>query len=155
MALTMSLLTPTAFAFVMLLVASAAEAQPFAPVVVPLEKDAPLLFSRPQVKFDLDGDGKSDLLWRNESTGRIYAMLMNGPAIASEGTVYLEPNLAWKIVAHGDYNGDGKADLLWRNDTTGQVYMMRMNGLAIAAQAMVYTEPNTAWKLMGPGTYAQ
>jgi hypothetical protein len=104
---------------------------------------------------DLDGDRKSDLLWRNEATGRIYAMLMNGPAIASEGTVYMEPNLAWKIVAQGDYNGDGKADLLWRNDSTGQVYMVLMNGLAIAAQGMVYTEPNPAWKVMGPWEYEQ
>ena len=104
---------------------------------------------------DLDGDGKSDLLWRNEGTGQVYAMLMNGGTIASQAMIYQEPNLAWKIVAMGDYNGDGKDDLLWRNDVTGQVYMMLMNGLAIANQALVYTEPNTAWHALGPWEYAQ
>jgi hypothetical protein len=104
---------------------------------------------------DFNGDGKSDLLWRNDTTGHIYMMLMNGTAIASQGYVYQEPNLAWKVVAQGDYDGDGKADLLWRSETTGQVYMMLMNGLSIASQAMVYTEPNNAWKILGPWEYAQ
>jgi hypothetical protein len=80
---------------------------------------------------------------------------MNGGAIASQGLMYAEPNLAWKIVAQGDYNGDGKADLLWRNETTGQVYMMLMNGLVIASSAMVYQEPNIAWNLMGSWEYGQ
>ncbi len=102
---------------------------------------------------DFNGDGKSDLLWRNEVTGQTYIMLMNGTGIASQGMVYTEPNLAWKIVAQGDYNGDGKADLLWRNDTTGQIYMMLMDGLTIASQATVYYEPDTAWRVMGPWQY--
>jgi hypothetical protein len=28
-------------------------------------------------------------------------------------------NLAWKMVATGDFNGDGKWDLVWRNSATG------------------------------------
>jgi hypothetical protein len=66
-----------------------------------------------------------------------------------------EQNLAWKIVAQGDYNGDGKDDLLWRNDSTGQVYMMLMSGTAIANQSQVYTEANMAWHVLGPWEYAQ
>jgi hypothetical protein len=104
---------------------------------------------------DLNGDGKSDILWRNESTGQVYGMLMNGAAISSQGSIYIEPNTEWKIVAQGDYNGDGKADLLWRNEGTGQVYMMLMNGLGIAAQAMVYQEPNPSWKILGPWEFAK
>ncbi len=104
---------------------------------------------------DLDGDGRSDILWRNDATGQVYAMLMNGATIASQALIYSEPNLAWKIVAQGDYNGDGKADLLWRNESTGQVYMLQMSGLMTAGGAMVYTEPNTAWKILGPWEYAR
>jgi hypothetical protein len=104
---------------------------------------------------DFNGDGRTDILYRNDVTGQVYVMLMNGGAVSSAGMVYTEPNTAWKIVAQGDYNGDGKSDLLWRNDTTGQVYMVNMNGLAIASQGMVYTEPNAAWKILGPLEYAQ
>ncbi len=102
---------------------------------------------------DFTGDGKGDLLWRNEVTGQVHVMAMNGGTITSQATVYTEPNLAWKVVSNGDYNGDGKADLLWRNESTGQVHIMLMNGFTIASQATVHTEPSTAWKLMGPYQY--
>ncbi len=104
---------------------------------------------------DLNGDRHSDILWRNDTTGQVYAMLMNGTTISSQAMVYTEPNLAWKIVAQGDYNGDGKADLLYRNETTGQVYMILMSGLTTGSAGIVYTEPNLAWKTLGPYEYAQ
>jgi hypothetical protein len=103
---------------------------------------------------DFDGDGKDDILWRNDSTGQVYMQLMNGTMIVGGGLFYTEPNLAWQIVALGDYNGDGKSDILWRNDATGVVYEMQMNGVAIANQAAIYTEPNTMWKILGPTEYA-
>ncbi len=102
---------------------------------------------------DFNGDGKTDILWRNSSTGQVFMMLMNGGTITSSAFVYTEPNAAWKIVATGDYDGNGRADVLWRNDSTGQVFMMLMNGLSIASSATVYNEPNTAWKVMGPWEY--
>jgi uncharacterized delta-60 repeat protein len=104
---------------------------------------------------DFNGDHRTDILYRNDQTGDVFVMLMNGPVIESPGYVYAEPNLAWKIVAQGDYNGDGRADILYRNDTTGQVYMMLMNGLSIASRQMVYAEPDLAWKVLGPYEYAQ
>ena len=104
---------------------------------------------------DFDGNGKSDILWRHDTTGQVYVMPMNGATVLPGAIVYTEPSAAWKIVAQGDYDGDGKADLLWRHDGTGQLYMVRMNGLTLGPQAMVYTEPNTAWKVLGPYEYAQ
>ncbi len=104
---------------------------------------------------DFDGDGRSDLLWRHDTSGDVYLMLMNGPAIVSESVIYTEPSANWKIVANGDYDGNGKSDILWRNIATGQVYLMLMNGAAIASQALIYTEPNTAWKVLGPYEFAQ
>ncbi len=104
---------------------------------------------------DFNGDGKSDILYRNDATGQVYVLLMNGPAVAGGGLVHTEPNLAWKVVSQGDYNGDGRSDLLWRNESTGQVHIMLMNGLAIGSQATVYAEPDPAWKLLGPYEYSQ
>jgi hypothetical protein len=104
---------------------------------------------------DFDGDGRSDILWRNDSTGQVYAMLMKGAAISTAAFIYTEPNLAWKIVAQGDYNGDGRSDLLYRNEATGQLFMVPMTGLAAGSGAMVYSEPNLSWKVLGPYEYAQ
>ena len=47
---------------------------------------------------DYDGDGKGDLLYRNDTTGQVFIYLLNGTAITGSGFVYNEPNLAWKIV---------------------------------------------------------
>jgi hypothetical protein len=94
-------------------------------------------------------------VWRHDADGRVYMMLMDGGAIRQQGQVYVEPNMAWKIAAYGDYNGDGNADLLWRDESTGDVWLMQMNGLAIGPQGPIYREPNTAWRLLGPWEYAQ
>jgi peptidyl-Asp metalloendopeptidase len=100
---------------------------------------------------DANGDGRSDLFWRAESTGQIYLMLMNGPAITSGGLVYAEPDLLWQPVAIGDYDGNGRSDLLWRNELTGQVYLMLLDGFSVAGGAVVHTEPNPAWGILGWG----
>ncbi|TPH18379.1 VCBS repeat-containing protein [Litorilituus lipolyticus] len=35
---------------------------------------------------DFDGDGKADILWRNQSSGSTYMYLMNGNAIIGQGS---------------------------------------------------------------------
>ena len=45
---------------------------------------------------DLNGDGKSDLVWRNFSTGQIAAWLMNGVAPTSSAIIYADPG--WTVI---------------------------------------------------------
>jgi hypothetical protein len=106
---------------------------------------------------DLNGDGRSDLLWRNDATGEVYSMLMNGNTIIGQGTLYREPNLAWKIVGTGDYDGDARYDLLWRNEATGEAVMMLVNptGLGTSVLGRVYFEANLAWRILGAHEYAK
>ena len=120
-----------------------------------------LIYTEPNLAWkivgvgDFNGDGKSDLLYRNDATGQVYMFLMNGPSIAGGGMVYSEANLAWKIISVGDYNGDGKADILYRNFATGQVYELQMNGLSVSGAGLVYSEGNLNWHALGPYEYAQ
>ncbi|HEY0663336.1 MAG TPA: VCBS repeat-containing protein, partial [Thiobacillaceae bacterium] len=98
---------------------------------------------------DMNGDGKSDLLYRNTATGQVWRMTMNGFAITGAGMVYHEPNTAWKIIADADFNGDLVSDLLWRNSSNGQIYMMTFNSSGVPSGGQViYTEPNAAWKIV-------
>jgi len=47
---------------------------------------------------DYDGDGKSDLLWRNSSTGQNYLYPMDGKTIKpSEGFLRTVPAGSWFI----------------------------------------------------------
>src|SRR5213080_3678649 len=85
---------------------------------------------------DFDGDGTSDLLWRNISTGENYIYLMNGLTIARPGSINSLSDQAWQVQGIGDYDGDGKADILWRNISMGENYIWRMNGLSTASQGI-------------------
>src|SRR5882762_7232847 len=77
---------------------------------------------------DCDGDGRSDAVWRNSANGQNYVYPMNGTAIKpTEGYIRTVADLAWQIVAVGDYDGDGKSDLLWRNASTGENYLYPMD----------------------------
>ena len=71
-----------------------------------------------RTRADFDGDGRSDLLWRNTKSGANQAWLS-----ANSGTlraVTAVPNTAWSIAGSGDFNGDRVSDIVWRNASTGQ-----------------------------------
>ena len=80
---------------------------------------------------DFDGDGKSDVYWRNATTGNNDLWTMYGLSIGTLSFVYREPGVAWKVIGSGDFNGDGKADVLWRDTSSGQIFIQHMNGTTI------------------------
>ena len=88
---------------------------------------------------DFNGDGKSDIVWRDDS-GNTSIWLMNGAAVSSAGGIGNVPT-TWSIAQTGDYNGDGKSDLLWR-DTSGNTAVWFMNGTAVASSASLGNVPN-------------
>jgi Ca2+-binding RTX toxin-like protein len=83
---------------------------------------------------DFNGDGNSDILFRNNS-GTVALWELNGNHIASNTTVG-SAGLNWHADGIGDFNGDGKADVLWRSDT-GSVATWQMDGDHIAANQTV------------------
>src|SRR5439155_5752202 len=100
---------------------------------------------------DLDGDGKADIVWRNSSSGQNYLYAMDGATIKpTEGYLRTVADLAWQIVAVGDYDGDGKSDLLWRNSSTGENYLYPMDGSTIKpTEGYLRTVPVGNWTVVG------
>ena len=89
---------------------------------------------------DFNGDGKSDVLWRN-TNGSLIDWTMNGSQITSSQTVTLggsaaTPDSSWSVAAIGDFHGDGKSDILWRN-TNGSLIDWTMNGSQITSAQQV------------------
>jgi hypothetical protein len=76
---------------------------------------------------DLNGDGKSDLIWRNKLTGAAEAWLMNGlwPTI---GYTLRTAGGNWFVSHVGDFNGDGANDLVWEDPVAGQTEIWLMSG---------------------------
>ena len=75
---------------------------------------------------DFDGDGKSDILWR-DAAGHTSLWLMDGGQIKPGGAFdFGTIGPSWRSFT-GDFDGDGKSDILWRTDA-GQTSIWEMNG---------------------------
>jgi hypothetical protein len=94
--------------------------------------------------YDLNGDGKADLVWRDKNNGTVAVWLMNGTTIASVGFP-ADVSLDWEIEQVADVNGDGKADLVWQH-TNGQVAVWLMNGAVIESVAFPASVPSE-WEI--------
>jgi len=104
---------------------------------------------------DFDGDGNSDILWRNSVSGMVYIWFMNGRTIVSQGKAGILPIAwHWQIKGVGDFDGDGNDDIMWRNSGSGSVYLWLMNGLTISSQGTVGTLPIAwNWQIEGVGDF--
>jgi FG-GAP-like repeat/FG-GAP repeat len=76
---------------------------------------------------DINGDGKSDIVWRNMSSGNVVISLMDGNAATWRGITQSPIATTVRLEAIGDFDGNGKADLLWRNTRTGNSLMSYHN----------------------------
>lgn len=70
---------------------------------------------------DMDGDGKADIVWRNELDGRNAIWLMDGKETKATKFINTITDQNWQIKAIGDTNGDRKADIIWQNSNNGEV----------------------------------
>jgi FG-GAP-like repeat len=112
---------------------------------------------------DFNFDGKSDLLWRNSTTGALVLWTMNGPAIGSSGFVSsgaaaVNPDPSWTVAGIGDLNGDGKSDIVWRNSASGEVSLWYMNGATVSGNADLdaggaAVRPGATWSIAGIGDF--
>jgi len=98
---------------------------------------------------DFDGDGKSDVLWRNASTGA-DTVWRSGIA-ATQIPVTAVTNLSWHVVGKGDFNGDGKVDVLWRNVATGTNAIWLSASLSTPQAVTAVT--NQDWKVAAVGDF--
>ena len=93
---------------------------------------------------DYNGDGKSDILWRDGTTGANSIWLSANSA--TKQAVSTLADIAWKVAGSGDYNGDGKSDILWRNSSTGADSIWRS---ASSATKQAVTTQAIAWSVAG------
>ena len=103
---------------------------------------------------DFNGDGRSDILWR-QTGGQLIEWLgqKNGSLLANGSVSFNQVDNSWKIAASGDFNGDGRDDILWRHtlgelaEWTGQ----STGGLTLNAGAV--TKLDTSWVAAGSGDF--
>jgi hypothetical protein len=100
-----------------------------------------------QAVGDFDGDGNSDMFWRDAASGgnliwdrALFTRTITG--VASQD---------WQVVGAGDFDGDSHSDLLWRNTRTGVNAIWR-SADSTTPQA-VASVTDQAWKVAGVGDF--
>lgn len=101
---------------------------------------------------DFDDDGKTDVLWRNHTTGDNYLWLMNGTNYV-HADITSEPDLHWEVAGVADFDGDGRADILWYNAVTGQVRLWLMHGASLLKSVPLRTASDLSWKIAAVGDF--
>jgi Ca2+-binding RTX toxin-like protein len=104
---------------------------------------------------DFNGDGRFDILWRNED-GRLTNWLgrADGGFTNNDGTAMSTVPTSWQVVGTGDFNGDGRDDLLWRNaDGRLSSWLGRADGGFTNNDAVALSTVATSWHVADTGDY--
>lgn len=113
---------------------------------LPLESPA----VRPlNVGADFNGDGQTDLLWRNYATGQNEVWLMNGVTRVSTVSLMSVGDPNWRIEGANDFTGDGKTDIVWRNYATGQNVTWVMDGAVMRSSVSLPVIADSNWQIQG------
>lgn len=108
---------------------------------------------------DFNGDGFTDIVWRDVETGRNVIWLMNGTNLVQEVELPTVANPRWVIEGVGDFSGDGRPDIVWRNydavgAEAGLVNIWVMNGAsAIGTLTVPLRVTNRNWRIEGVGDF--
>ena len=81
---------------------------------------------------DFNGDGKTDTLWYNMSSGQALIWLLNGATVIGGGSPGSAGN-PWTVAGTGDFNRDGNSnsDILWCNANSGQAVVWLLSGASL------------------------
>lgn len=102
---------------------------------------------------DLDGDGKSDIVWQEKTEGWVGAWLMNGVNLKQSVSLSVErvPDTQWVIKGAGDMDGNGKQDLIWQHGTDGYLAIWYMDGVRVLDSVLMTPTRVTDndWQIVG------
>lgn len=111
--------------------------------------DTIVLDEIPNVRADINADGRADIFWRNSASGETSIWFMNGTAFSSAlRSTTLAPS--WRPAAAGDFDGDSRSDLFWLNSNGSSQIWLGWNGATYATQAASLTVP-VEWMPIGAG----
>jgi alpha-tubulin suppressor-like RCC1 family protein len=91
-------------------------------------------------RYDIDGNGKADLMWWNSSARIQTAWLLNGTTLAESEDIGDVPGSQWQLRAFADLDGDDRADLVYYNATQRKLRANLLNGTDVVQSAAITNE---------------
>ena len=104
---------------------------------------------------DFNGDGRSDILWR-DNTGTMTTSLgqANGGFASNAANFWASVPTSWQVIGTGDFNGDGRDDILWRDNTGATTnWLGQSSGAFSGNDTNFYTNVPTGWQVQGIGDF--
>ena len=98
---------------------------------------------------DFNGDGRSDILWRNDN-GALSDWLgtANGGFASNDANAFRPVPTDWHVAGTGDFNGDGRDDILWRHDSGAlSDWLGTASGGFASNDANAFHQVSTAWHI--------
>ncbi len=108
---------------------------------------------------DLNCDGRTDILWRNQLTGANTVWYMGGATHLEDQGIPAETDLDWQIVGTGNFGDSADLDIVWRNDRTGQNVAWSLSEDEDDGNITAYTplplpaEPDIAWAIVAAADF--
>ncbi len=100
---------------------------------------------------DFDGDGNTDILWRNYNSGANVLWLMNNGTRTASIALPEPADKTWELVGAADMDGDGDIDLIWRNRVSGLNTTWLMQNNRIDSFKALPPVISQHWRLEGVG----
>lgn len=111
-------------------------------------------FAAAPVGPDLDGDGRADLVWRNDASGEVEIWWMDGTTWREKARLAAPvPAPAWRVIALADSDGDRRAEILWQDVRTGRVLAWRFTGTALTGTEVLIPSSDPRWKVVGASDF--
>jgi hypothetical protein len=92
---------------------------------------------RPVATADYDGDGRTDVLWYNATTGELSAWYLAGTRVTGSALVdrVADDPASWVPIGSQDFDSDGQPDLLWSKPSTGEAHVWYLHGIKVESTA--------------------
>jgi hypothetical protein len=103
---------------------------------------------------DFDGDGNTDIVTQDTSSGVKNIRFMNGNTVSSTVTVTTTATTV-NVVGVADFNSDGKLDLVTEDTATGvkAISFLTGSGTSLSVSSSSTIETNTGYRVVGAGDF--